>query len=294
MRCWERSSPLSCLLLLHEAVGVGGRLTTEFGFNRENGDASEHREKYMRRIKALLARQRVEPLRAWRAMRELLKNPDDTTQVFHIIEALKGDSLSVAVRRLRSTEQGREMLQIKPNIVGFLNNREWLLSLPDGSIGQIYYDFVHGENLSAEGLIASSETSSRSEIYRGLSEDEIWLADRLRDIHDLQHVMTGYGRDPVGELSLLSFMTTQTPNRGIRFIVKIGQWKYRREVPQLDIRALIKEGADIARNAVWMAEINWEERLTQPLEVVRAELGFTAPLRYQRLREQAPQLLAAA
>jgi len=78
----------------------------------------------MRRIKALLARQRVEPLRAWRAMRELLKNPDDTTQVFHIIEALKGDSLSAAVRRLRSTEQGRKMLQIKPNIVAFLNNRE--------------------------------------------------------------------------------------------------------------------------------------------------------------------------
>ena len=64
----------------------------------------------MRRIKALLARQRVEPLRAMGAMRELLKNPDDTTQVFHIIEALKGDSLSAAVRRLRSTEQGRKML----------------------------------------------------------------------------------------------------------------------------------------------------------------------------------------
>ena len=58
----------------------------------------------------------------------------------------------------------------------------------------------------ADGLIASSDTSAREDIYRLLSEDEIWLADRLRDIHDLQHVMTGYGRDPVGELSLLSFM----------------------------------------------------------------------------------------
>jgi ubiquinone biosynthesis protein COQ4 len=89
-------------------------------------------------------------------------------------------------------------------------------------------------------------------------------------------------------------MTTQTPNRGIRFIVKIGQWKYQREVPQFDIRSLIKEGADIARSAVWMAEINWEQKLAQPLDAVRTELGFKAPLQYQRLREQAPRALAAA
>lgn len=248
----------------------------------------------MKRIKAMLARQRVEPLRAWRAIRELLKNPDDTTQVFHIIEALKGDSLGAAVRRLRSTERGRALLNEKPDIVRCLNNREWLESLPEGSIGRVYYDFVHGENLSADGLIASSETPSRAEIYRGLSKDESWLADRLRDIHDLQHVMTGYGRDPVGELSLLSFMTTQTPNRGIRFIVRIGQWKYQREAPAIPIRSLIREGAEIARGAVWMAEVHWEQKLAQPLDAVRAELGFKPPVEYQRLRESAPQLLAAA
>ena len=112
-------------------------------------------------------------------------------------------------------------------------------------------------------------------------------------IHDLQHVMTGYGRDPVGELSLLSFMTTQTPNRGINFIVWVAKWKYLREVPQFDVRRLIREGAMIARNAVWMAEINWEEKLAEPLEAVRRELGFEPPREYWRLREQAPELLFA-
>ena len=61
-------------------------------------------------------------------MRELLKNPDDTTQVFHIIEALKGDSLGAAVRRLRSSDRGRALLQKKPDIVSKLNDRGWLLS----------------------------------------------------------------------------------------------------------------------------------------------------------------------
>ena len=247
----------------------------------------------MRSIKAFWLRNEIKPLVAWRAMRELLRNPDDTTQVFHIIEALKGDSLGRAVRRLESTDRGQALLRAKPDIVTKLNDRAWLLSLPAGSVGRAYYDFVHAENLSADELIASSETSAREELYRGLSEEEMWLADRLRDIHDLQHVMTGYGRDPVGELSLLSFMTTQTPNRGINFIVWVAKWKYLREVPQFDVRRLIREGAMIARNAVWMAEINWEEKLAEPLEAVRRELGFEPPREYWRLREQAPELLFA-
>ena len=106
--------------------------------------------------------------------------------------------------------------------------------------------------------------------------------------------MTGYGRDPIGELSLLSFMTTQTPNRGIRFIIWIAKWKYLREVPQFDVRDLINEGALIAQRAQWMAEIEWEQRLAEPLEQVREELGFEPPERYSRLRQQAPALLAAA
>ena len=154
-----------------------------------------------RRLKSLKkswVRNQIKPFAAWRAMRELLRNPDDTTQVFHIIEALKGDSLGDAVRRLRTSSRGRDLLQKKPHIVPALNDKEALLSLPAGSIGRAYYDFVHAENLSADGLIASSETASREALYEGLSDDEAWLADRLRDIHDLQHVMTGYGRDRVG------------------------------------------------------------------------------------------------
>ena len=220
-----------------------------------------------------------------------MENPDDTRQVFHIIEALKGDSLGVALRRLNSSIQGQALLAEKPDIVKLLQDKDWLAGLPEDSVGRSYYDFVHGERLSADELIASSEAAP---IYSGLSEDETWMANRLRDIHDLQHVMTGYGRDPIGELSLLSFMTTQTPNRGINFIIWVGKMRYLREVPQIDIRNLIREGAEIARQAAWMPEISWEQRLTQPLPAVRAELGFEPPLRYQRLRHQAPELLFAS
>ena len=98
----------------------------------------------MTKWKTALMSRRVKPIVAWRAMRRLLADPDDTTQVFNIIEALKGDSLSKATQRLRTTEGGRRLLQNRPDIVSVLNDRAWLLSLPEGSVGRTYYDFVHG------------------------------------------------------------------------------------------------------------------------------------------------------
>lgn len=37
-------------------------------------------------------RKRVQPLRALRAIRDLIRNPDDTTKVFDIIDALSGNA----------------------------------------------------------------------------------------------------------------------------------------------------------------------------------------------------------
>ncbi|GIR71834.1 MAG: hypothetical protein CM15mP74_30850 [Halieaceae bacterium] len=48
-------------------------------------------------------------------------------------------------------------------------------------------------------------------------------------------------------------------------------------MPQFDVRRLIREGAMIARNAVWMAEINWEEKLAEPLEAVRRDWALSLP-----------------
>lgn len=240
---------------------------------------------------ASLRRHRIKPLVAWRAMRTLISDPDDTSQVFHIIEALKGDSLTRALKRLQASPSGRQLLQERPDIVPLLNDREWLQGLPEGSIGRAYYDFVHAENLSADGLIESSE---QAPVYRDLNDEELWLANRLRDIHDLQHVMTGYGRDPVGELSLLSFMTTQTPNRGIRFIIWMARRRYRQVARNFDVDALIREGAAMGRQAQWMPAVAWETLLGDSLAAVRRELGFAAPASYQTLKDQAPERLVAA
>lgn len=221
---------------------------------------------------------RIKPIQAGLAVSRLLRDPDDTGQVFKILEALKGNSLGLAHKRMQLDPRGQQLLEEQPNIVSVLNDREALLAMPDGSIGRAYYDFVHREGLSADGLIASSEEAPR---FEKMGRNERWLGDRLRDIHDLQHVMTGYGRDTLGELCLLSFMTTQTPSRGIDFIIFMGRTKGQKENPDLDLKSLVREGREIGQSADWMLFTRWEDRLHEPLEKVRAELGFIPPSKYR-------------
>ena len=98
--------------------------------------------------------------------------------------------------------------------------------------------------------------------------------------------MTGYGRDTLGELCLLSFMTTQTPSRGIDFIIFMGRTKGQKENPELDLKTLVKEGREIGQSAEWMLFTRWEDRLHEPLANVREELGFTPPSKYRAALEE--------
>jgi ubiquinone biosynthesis protein COQ4 len=163
--------------------------------------------------------------------------------------------------------------------------------MPNGSIGRAYYDFVHREDLTADGLVASSKDTRVNDLF---TADERWTADRLRDIHDLQHVLTGYGRDPVGELSLLAFMTTQVPNRGIDFIIFMAKRKYQQEMPELDIGALVAEGRRLGKEAAWMLAVPWEDRLQESLDAVRAEMGFAPAATYHAAVDSWTTLAEAA
>jgi len=225
-----------------------------------------------RSMKNWFIRHRIKPITALSAIRQLLKDPDDTGQVFKIIEALKGDSIFAAVDKLREHPDGMRLLVEKPDIKSLLNDRDALAAM--------------------DGLVESSEEAPRYDTLLG--PDERWFADRLRDIHDLQHVMTGYGRDPIGEISLLSFMVTQVYNRGIRFIIFMGSRKFQKEHPDLDIKALVAEGRLIGEHAAWMPCIRWEDRLHEPLSEVRAELGFKAPDCYLSIQHAAPYQMAVA
>jgi ubiquinone biosynthesis protein COQ4 len=220
-----------------------------------------------------------------RSMRRLLAHPEETGEVFRIIEALKGGSLTQALQRLSTTDAGRRMIAARPRLVERLEDRAALARLPEGSLGRAYLDFVERQQISAEGLVEASMEAPRGE---HLEPEERWMGDRLRDIHDLQHVLTGYGPDELGELCLLEFMRTQTPNRGISFIVFMGRRKYREVAPELPVEDCVREGRELARASGWLVGIEWEDRLGDSLESLRRELDLRPATLYHQTRARWP------
>ena len=117
-----------------------------------------------------------------------------------------------------------------------------------------------------------------------------WFGARLRDTHDLHHVLTGYNRDLVGEASLLAFTWAQTRNRGIGAIVLMAYIRSGKDNPAA--RGMIREGYRRGRKAAWFPEQDWEQLLTQPLEEVREHLRLGDLPVYDEVRSEGAPALA--
>jgi len=103
------------------------------------------------------ANYRLHPLNALRAVRKLMRDREDTQQVFLLIEALRGKTTLRQLARFRQTETGRAVLGESRRLLDRLNDRASLAVLPRGSLGHAYYDFMASGNLSAEALVEMSK-----------------------------------------------------------------------------------------------------------------------------------------
>ena len=224
-------------------------------------------------------RDRIRPLEVWRALRALSADPDDTSQVFRILRALPdGDRV---FRRFRRTESGARLLAASPSLLATLSDREALHALAPGSLGYSYGQFMVAEKLSAEGLVAASNDDGKE---RWRDPGRRFVGERLRDSHDLWHVVTGYGRDLLGEAALLAFTFAQTRTPGIGVIVGNALWQARGDFAPA--RGIIWRGFRRGLRAEWLPAQEWEELLPLPLEEVRERLGVGGPPVYTQLRSE--------
>ena len=221
---------------------------------------------------------RVKPIKAIKALIALSKNNEDTSQVFHVIDALKGSSDRKYFKIFSKSEIGKKILKERVNLLDTLKDKDTLSKLPKNTLGYKYYEFIYKENLSPEELINASESSKKE--FGNRTDDEIFFNIRKRDMHDLWHVATGYGRDALGELSLLAFTYAQEQNRGVGAIALYGYWKVGREFPDFNLRKVIREGYKNGKNAtLWSCE-DWEKLIKLPIDEVREKINAKKPKLY--------------
>lgn len=232
-------------------------------------------------------RPRLKPFTAMSRMRKLIADKEDTEQVFHIIEALNGDNLLKLLDRFAASEKGARRLAERRFLPPLLDDHSWIEALPEESVGQAYLRFMRREGLSAQGLVEESE-----KFYSEEFEDDLkWFGNRLRDTHDLFHVLSGYGRDALGEASLLGFTWGQHRGNGLIFISYMGCRQIRKALPgHIDVMACHHEGKRNGQAAGQIIEEDIIALMHEPLAEARRRLNIARPVAYRRALQQVSEL----
>lgn len=238
------------------------------------------------------------PLKAWRHMQRLIADKEDTAQVFHIIQALNGGSTRRDFLRFIKTENGKTLLKQRGFLPDLLDQHEPLKALPKGTVGRTYVDFMEREGLTANGLVEESLTQrAADETY---DDDLLWYINRMRDTHDMYHVLTGYGRDALGEAALLGYTHSQHGGAGVSFIAFMGAREIAKSAPkEARVKAVLAEGRRNGKAARRIIEQDIIALLDQPIDEVRARLNIAKPVLYRQALKvfqqygQDPQLAAA-
>lgn len=219
---------------------------------------------------------RLHPLAALRAIRGLLRDREDTRQAFLLMDALRGKTTLRQFARFRQTDVGRAVLAERRRLFDRLADRQALAALPAGTLGRAYYDFMQAENLSAEGLAAASNLH---ELPPG--DDMTLFRERSREMHDLLHVVSGYGRDPLGEACVGAFTYAQTGLKGFAVIALFAARRIAKARPGHAVRRTVFEGYRRGRRAGWLIGADWENLLAEPLDAVRARFGIAPSVYYE-------------
>ncbi len=211
------------------------------------------------------------------ALRRLLRDKDDTGQVFEIMRALNGASTRDGYRRLLTTVEGGRIAYQRIELAERLSDRTWLATLPAGSLGAVYRDFTDHGGVTPQGLVEVS-----NQVMADLEHPVAWYGRRIRDSHDLWHVVTGYGLDSLGEAALVAFSYAQTRSLGWAAIAVGAAIKSRRGPNQPYARA-IWEGYRRGCAAAWLPGEDLLAMLPQPLDEVRARLGLDRATVYESI-----------
>jgi len=220
------------------------------------------------------------PLKVLHHFGKLVEDKEDTEQVFHIIEATKGKRSFAQARDFIRSPEGQQMMAEATCIPAMLDDHARWANCGPETVAAHYLAFMKREGLSAAGLVAESHKWAPPE---SLPQDQTqWYFDRLRDTHDLFHVLTGYGRDALGEASLLGFSYEQNHNKGILFIAYAGARQIMKvSGTKAPLYAAIKEGRALGRAAAKIAHQDIAVLMREDISAARARMNIGRPEVYR-------------
>jgi ubiquinone biosynthesis protein COQ4 len=224
------------------------------------------------------------PFKAIGHFRNLIADKEDTEQVFHIFEALPRRSVWKKAKAFIQSNKGKALFVSENYLPHVLDDHAALAKLPADSVGRAYIAFMQREGLSAAGLVAEYDKFQGPE--KRFDDMIQWYGNRQRDTHDLLHILTGYGRDALGEQCVLAFTYGQNRNWGNFLIAYAGGFELKRRVKSnAPVFGAIREGHRHGALAKHLIEEDIIALLAEPLADARKRLNIGEPVQYARAHE---------
>lgn len=167
------------------------------------------------------------------------------------------------VQQFKQSEVGRHLLTTRPTMQGPDLDLKALEAMPDGSLGREFARYF--ERNGIQPFLTTFAVDS----------DDVYLAKRYRETHDLLHVITGYPTHFLGEMELQAFVLGNLglPSAAMILVFSIGV-RFRacgfREFGAYvrRLRAAYRRG----QRSRALLDVEFEKRWLQPVTQVTAEL----------------------
>src|SRR5262245_19435784 len=135
------------------------------------------------------------------ALAKVLANPERTDQVLVFSLYANAGSQKMRVARFLGDPRGRQMFEERRTIDSKTIDLDALAASPIGTLGRAYADFLRSHGLTPE-VFDAPPAAIRDPAAS-------YAIQRIRQTHDLWHVVTGYETDAASEVALQAFTFAQ-------------------------------------------------------------------------------------
>ena len=208
--------------------------------------------------------QRLQSLRMVAGLGAFLKNPDSLDSVFKLSTSLENSPLS--------TQMLRHLLQ-RPAMAGLVTENwrpptldlDALEQLPEGTLGHGYAYQMRTLGFTPLQQLHPTPTNTPRE----------YVIARMRETHDIVHVLTGFGVDQVSELGLQGFNLAQTRSPLAVMLIFGGLLvALQQDEPLEPLLSALSRGFEMGLRADCVIAHKLEEGWDRPLRAWQQELGL--------------------